>query len=55
MIYWANPEKVGVIILKDNTLFYVDSGTLYEDAVKAGPLPMVEDYSPLVEQSNNDQ
>jgi hypothetical protein len=55
MIYWANLEKVGVIILQNNILFYVDSGTLYEEAIKSGPLPMVDDYSSLVEVSNLDQ
>lgn len=36
---WANPEKVGVLVLDGDVPLYLDSGEEYEAAVAAGPRP----------------
>ena len=36
---WANPEKIGVLILDGDVSLYVDSGPEYEAAVAIGPRP----------------
>lgn len=36
---WANPEKVGVLILDGDVPLYLDGGPEYDAAVAAGPRP----------------
>lgn len=36
---WANPENLGVVIMRDGITTYLDSGPEYDAAVAAGPLP----------------
>ena len=37
MAWWANPERIGVIVLRDGVLTYLDTGPDYEAAVASGP------------------
>lgn len=36
---WANPERIGVLILDGNHPLYIDSGPQYDAAVAGGPRP----------------
>lgn len=39
MSIWANPEKIGLIIMRGNIPFYLDAGPDYDAAVASGPAP----------------